>query len=371
MVVVLQGRRVWLAVIGLAAIVAPLATGCRNDGVTIGREGSPGTGGAAGAANTGVAGAGIGAAGAGGLAGAGTEGAGGSTADGGGGAAGGIDGSSVGGGAGIVTLRVANFFLPSGSTTGPSLDIYDDMYNFGIQPSASGTPLIAGLAYGTLSSYVKPRFVAGNGAGVELVALPAGRPSTDTTDAQQLWNGQDDGSQPQLTLAAYNQGGPTTLPLSGLNFYAYYEKGDEFDAPGIRGPIAPSPPTGQGEYLVSLDPVDVMVRPTGNFFFLVDDSCAPQINPSPSFPTVPGLPSISGAGEVPPLDFSEFAADPGAHSISVAFQSSSSTTPTCSELPGLRQGSATVSVAAGQQIITFVYGSSLTDLHLLTGAVAP
>jgi hypothetical protein len=30
-----------------------------------------------------------------------------------------------------------------------------------------------------------------------------------------------------------------------------------------------------------------------------------------------------------------------------------------------------VSVAAGQQIATFIYGSSLTDLHLLTGPIAP
>jgi hypothetical protein len=57
-----------------------------------------------------------------------------------GGAAGGIDGSSVGGGAGVVTVRVVNLTLASGPTAGPSLDIYDDMYDGSLQPSVSGTP---------------------------------------------------------------------------------------------------------------------------------------------------------------------------------------------------------------------------------------
>ena len=113
-------------------------------------------------------------------------GAGGSTSDGGGGlGAAGIGGASGGssGAAGAITLRVENVFRPSGSTTGPALDIYDDMYGgAGLQVSLSGKPIIAGLGYGKMSAYVRPHFVDDGGTAVELTALPAGSPSDDTTE---------------------------------------------------------------------------------------------------------------------------------------------------------------------------------------------
>lgn len=36
-----------------------------------------------------------------------------------------------------------------------------------------------------------------------------------------------------------------------------------------------------------------------------------------------------------------------------------------------QQGEQSITIAAGQQVIAFVYGTSVTDLHLLTAPVAP
>lgn len=299
-----------------------------------------------------------------------TGGAGGSATGGVGGLGGtGASGGGSPGAPGAIAVRVANVFLQSGTTSGLAIDIYDDMYNYGFQPSASGKPLIAGLPYGTMSGYVNPRFVNGNGAAIQLVALPAGSPSTDTTDARVLWGGTDDGSHPQLTLLLTNEGGDDGGPLSGFAYSDFYEKGEAPYSAVDRAPLAPPPPSGQGEYLVSLDAVGdpTPANPTGGYFFFVDDSCTPPLN---GYPNLPGVPLVYTVGGVSPGDFSQFATIPNPHQISVVAWNEPGT-PTCSDLLGARQGATTVSVAAGQQIITFIYGSSLTDLHLLTGPIAP
>jgi hypothetical protein len=312
----------------------------------------------------------------GGSGGSGAAGAGGSTADGGGGsAASGTGGSSGGssGAAGAITLRVVNIFRPSGSTTGPALDIYDDMYDAGLQPSLSGKPIIAGLAYGMMSDYVRPHFVEGGGTAVELTALPAGSPSDDTTDAQAFYYASDDGSHPQVTVVVRMETGVGAGPLASLEYDTFLEKGDE-TKPGLTtplstGPLAPPPPAGQGEYLVNLNAINDFdfSYPEGGYFFFVDDACAPPLNGNPN---LPGVPFVNAAGSTAPDDFSQFVASPGSHSISIVAWRDP-TTPTCADLLGARQAPTTVSVAAGQQIVTFIYGSSLTDLHLLTGLIAP
>ena len=304
-------------------------------------------------------------------------GAGGSTSDGGGGlGAAGIGGASGGssGAAGAITLRVVNVFRPSGSTTGPALDIYDDMYGgAGLQVSLSGKPIIAGLGYGKMSAYVRPHFVDDGGTAVELTALPAGSPSDDTTDAQPFYYADDDGSHPQVTVVVVMDGTGGGGPLSGFEYHTFLEKGDQ-TLPGLTtplstGPLAPPPPAGQGECLVNLNAMDNFdfSYPEGGYFFFVDDSCTPPLNGNPN---LPGVPFVNAAGATAPDDFSQFVASPGSHNISIVAWPDP-TTPTCAALLGSRQGTTTVSVAVGQQIVTFIYGSSLTDLHLLTGPIAP
>ncbi len=294
-------------------------------------------------------------------------GSGGSTAGSGGGAAGGIDGST-GGGDGVVTVRVVNLNLASGPTAGPSLDIYDDMYDGRLQPSVSGTPIIADLAYGTVSGYVNPRFVDSGGTSVRLVALPAGSPPTDTTDAEPFWSGIDNGSHPQLTILLDSDSPSSSAPGSFLAYTPYVEKGQD-SLSGAMGPLAPPPPAGEGEYLVNTFAVDDTINadPPGGYFFLVDDSCTPPLNGSQ---LMPGLPFVDTAGSLPPDAYAQFAAAPGTHSISIVAWSNTAT-PTCSDLLASRQATASVSLAAGQQILSLLYGTSFTDLHLLVAPIAP
>lgn len=295
-------------------------------------------------------------------------GSGGSTAGGGGRAVGGIDGSSIGGGAGVVTVRVVNLNLASGPAAGPSLDIYDDMYDGRLQPSVSGTPIIADLAYGTVSGYVNPRFVDSGGTSVQLVALPAGSPPTDTTDAEPFWTGIDNGSHPQLTILLNSDSPLSSAPGSFLAYTPYVEKGQD-SLSGAMGPLAPPPPAGEGEYLVNTFAVDDTINadPPGGYFFLVDDSCTPQLNGNHP---VPGLPFVDTAGSLPPDAYAQFAAAPGTHSISIVAWNNTAT-PACSDLLASKQATASVSLAAGQQILTLLYGTSFTDLHLLAAPIAP
>ncbi|HEY4394119.1 MAG TPA: hypothetical protein VGP64_08655 [Polyangia bacterium] len=288
-------------------------------------------------------------------------GGGGGSATGGAGGAGGASGSGGSGATGMISLRVVHTFLPSGMTIGPALDIYDEAIG---EPSTSATPLIAGLSYGTVSGYVKPHLQQG---GVfRLTALPAGSPPTDGTDQKGLWAGVDDGSHPQLTIVLSAEEPGVNTPLSGLAFSTYVEKGD--DSYGSMGPLAPTPPAGQGEYLAG--PIEVTAGNSvgGDYYLLVDDSCAPPLNGDPN---VPDLPLWAAADGVAPVSsFALFAATPGSHDLSVV-PWPSATPPTCQQLMGTGQGTITVSIAAGQQIITIAYGSSSTDLHLLTAPVAP
>jgi hypothetical protein len=340
----------------VAACVWLIGCGGTGGAANGGAGGQPMVGGAGGQGTAGAAGN-HGAAGASG--GSATGGAGGSVAG-----AGGASGGSSGA-AGAITLRVAHTFLQSGKTTGPALDIYDDMYNGGPQASASGKPLIAGLAYGKMSSYVKPRFVDLGGTAVRLMALPAGSPSTDFADAIDLWGDPDDGSHPQLTVQLVGESLSDATPLAGLAYHAWIEKGNDVFS-GAMGPLAPPPPAGQGEYLVSGSDA-IATEPVGGFstYFFVDDDCTPPLNGDTNLPGVPLV-----AIDISVSSFALFPAAPGPHAISLVATTGSST-PVCSDLLGSRQGIATVSVAAGQQILTLVYGSSVTDMHLLTGPIAP
>jgi hypothetical protein len=277
-------------------------------------------------------------------------------------------GASTGGSSGAaaaITVRLANLYQRSGGTSGAALDIYDDMYDGQPQPSVSGKPIIAGLTSGTISIYVKPRFVE-NGTAVRLTALPAGSSPSDTTDAKDFWGSTDDGSHLQLTVVMVNNGTDDRSALSGLGVHDFVEKGYDPNLE-VMGPLDPPPPTGQGEYLVSESVIDDVITNSPDYFFFIDDSCTPPLNGNP---TVTGLPLVFSTGNISANDYAEFSASPGAHQISIAAWSDP-TTPACADLLGHRQATAPVSVAAGQQIATFIYGSSLTDLHLLTGPIAP
>lgn len=291
--------------------------------------------------------------------GSGSTGAGGSGGQGGSPGGGATSGSVSG-----IRVRIANTFLPSG-TTGPSLDIYDSGTN-GL--TSSSKPIIAGLAYGTVSGYVTPHFESPNSTIVDFTALPAGSAPTDTKDAQGIWTTLDDGSHAQVTVLLTVQRLDVTgaSPLSGLSFTGFVEKGDDPSDPA--GPPAPLPPSGQGEFLASNQPYSASVAGAAPAFYLfVDGSCTPPLNGDPN---EPGVPLVFAAASGTPLSsFALFAAAAGSHSVSVVAWTSIDG-PTCDQLTAV-QGTTTQALTAGQQILTFIYGSSATDVHLLLAPIAP
>ena len=145
------------------------------------------------------------------------------------------------------------------------------------------------------------------------------------------------------------------------------EKGD--DGKGSKGPLAPAPPASRGEFLASARPLDDLVSNSDGLYFFVDGSCTPPLNGDPS---VTDLPDLFAADGVSPMSsFALFPADPGARQIAVV-DWSSAVTPTCMQLMGsTQQGEQSVTIASGQQVLVFVYGMSLTDMHLLTAPIAP
>jgi hypothetical protein len=276
---------------------------------------------------------------------------------------------STGGGPGaasMVTVRLANFVATEG-VSGRALDIYDDLS--GASVPASAQPLVANLAYGAVSGYVHPHVVTDpiRAGSIALTALPAGSPPTDTSDALPVWEmPPDDGSHPQLTVLLTYQGSNLldTGPLEGIAFSSFVEKGD--DPSGGTGPAAPAPPGGQGEFLVSTQGAPRSVMVAAGYFF-VDDSCTPPLNGDPN---MPGVPFIYATGMAPYANttFSLFPASPGSHPISIAPWTDVQA-PMCSDLTQ-RVAATTVTVAAGQQIFAFVYGTSATDIHLVTAPIA-
>jgi hypothetical protein len=256
-----------------------------------------------------------------------------------------------------MSMRVVNLFDPK-AVAGPALDIYDVQLN-----GQQATPVATNVAYGSASAYFTPH-VPANAFGqptVELFALPAGEdPVADKADAQGIGGAEDDGSHPQITwvLTADTGSAFGTGPLAGLSFSSRIEKGD---SNGDKSPVAPPAPSGQGEILVD---TSALSSANGALYLMIDDSCTPPTNGDSNMPGVPYL--STGAIDGNSTSFSIFPTAPGTHQVSVVSWTQS-TTPTCAQLTA-RQGATSIDVTAGQQVETYVYGTSLTDLHL---AVAP
>jgi len=269
-------------------------------------------------------------------------------------------------GAGTVSsahLRIGNFYTSNGQP-GPGLDIYD----VPLQGSAA-TPILTNVAYGTVSNYVQPHQLLNSlQKAVQLSALPTGEsPVSQKGDATAIGALLDDGSNAEATIIVSasgdsSLGGPTSL-LGSLQFTMRMEKGD--DGQGGKGPAAPLINDGSGEILVDTTTIPLNLSPS--LYLMIDDSCAPPINGDPN---EKGIPYIFGTDtSAVQSEFTVFATTAGTHQVSVVAWTSSDT-PTCKQLTD-RQGATSVDVTANQQVELYVYGSSLTALHLATGPIQP
>ena len=255
-------------------------------------------------------------------------------------------------------MRIVNLFAPN-KTPGPALDIYDVQLN-----GQKATPIAANIAYGGVSSYFSPH-VASDGTVLDLYALPAGEdPVAKKSDAQGFGGAQDDGSHPQITwVLTSDTGAPLKAnPLDGLASTSWVEKGTNN---GGKSPVAPSPPSGQGEIMV-----DTQAAPdqSAGIYIMIDDSCDPPLNGDPNAPGVP-LAFAAAGGKAPASAFALFATSVSSHQVSVVAWADA-TAPTCAQLTA-KQDTTTVDVSAGQQIEAYVYGTSDTDLHLALAPIQP
>jgi hypothetical protein len=267
-------------------------------------------------------------------------------------------GSSAAGQAGQPSVRIGNFYVDQNLQPGPALDLYDTPVG------QAGAPILTAVPHGSFSAYVHPPESAGI---VQMYVLPTGEdPVANMSDGKGVGGYQDDGSHLQETLILAGQGssGSGCLapgPICELSVSSVVEKGD--DANGSTGPVAPPPAAGQAELLVStqvLDDENLNAR----IYFFIDASCDPPLNGDAS--QEPGLPyvfAVSGSSH------SVFATMPGTHDISVVADSGSDL-PACAALAP-KQGHASVEIAAGQQDLVDVYGTSLTDLALAVAPIQP
>ena len=262
-----------------------------------------------------------------------------------------------------MSIRFANFFTSHGKP-GPAVDIYDTPVG------QAATPLLANVAYGTVSAYAHPNLEPNSlpGEGVTAYyALPAGEnPVTNKADGAGIDGIEDDGSHPQITMLLVPDSGSSLDdgPLSGLSSSERVEKGDDN---GSKGPVAPPAPAGKGEILVDASAITNLQTGTLELYLSSDGSCAPPINGDPQMPGVPYI--FASATSPVKSGYSIFPVAPGTHQVSIVAWTTD-VAPTCAQLTH-KQGTMSISVTAGQQVEVYAYGTSLTDLHLAAGPVQP
>ncbi len=283
---------------------------------------------------------------------------------------GGSTGQAAGGGTvSNLNLRIANFMSQIG-TAGPALDIYDDDLNPALPGGPAPQPLVSNVAFGTVSAYFHPH-VPADGGYIHLSALKAGSdPVADKADAGAFFVGANDNAQATIILTYDGQRPLSSAPLSTLvsgsiSFSNLLEKGGGASFGGDTANLAPPPPAGDGMFLAA--DREIPGNLAGFSYLMIDDSCAPALN-GPSNET--GVPYIFASDTATvQSSFALFPAAAGSHQVAVVFFGTG-TSPTCKDLTA-KQGATTVQLTAGEEALTFVYGTSATDLHLAIAPIAP
>jgi hypothetical protein len=282
--------------------------------------------------------------------------------------AGGAAAGAGGGDVSTLNLRIANFISQVG-TAGPALDIYGDALNPPTPGGAAPQPLFSNVAFGTVSAYFHPH-VPADGGYIHLYALKTGQdPVNDKADAGSFFVGTNDNAQATIVLTYDGQGPLSSAPplsaIGSISFSSFLEKGGGTSFGGDTAPLAPPPPAGDGMFLAADH--DIPGNLSGTNFLMIDDSCAPPLN---GLTNEPGLPRIFNSSSATVQSaFALFPASAGSHQVSVV-SNDTSTLPTCQGLTP-KQGTTTVQLTAGEEALTFVYGTSATDLHLAIAPIAP
>jgi hypothetical protein len=280
-------------------------------------------------------------------------------------------GGSTAGGAGAestLNLRIANFMSQTG-TAGPALDIYDDALTAAQSGGPTPVPLISNLAFGAVSAYFHPH-VPADGGYIHLLALKAGQdPIKDAADAGAFFVGANDVAQVTVVLTYDGQeplsSAPPLSAIDSISFNMILEKGGGATFNGATASPPAIPSAGDGMFLARDS--DVPGNLSGTDYLMIDDSCTAPLNGDPNRPGVPLIFSASSAAIQ--SEFALFPASAGSHQVSVV-SFDTGTAPTCADLTP-KQGTMTVQLTAGEEALTFVYGTGPTDLHLAIAPIAP
>jgi hypothetical protein len=271
------------------------------------------------------------------------------------------DAVSPSGSISAVSVRIANLYVSDSLRPGPGLDLYDVQLT-----GQAAEPIATDVPYGSFSAYVHPHLVANAVTKIiQLSVLPTGEnPVADMKDAKSIGALIDDGSGAQETILLANDLGGLRQPdvLDALSFSSFVEKGD--DGNGGKAPVAPAAPGGQGELLASTQ-VLTSENLHGGAYLMIDSACDEPLNHDPNSTGVPEIFATDTATYT--TGFALFPVAVGSHQVSVVW-SNTSVAPTCAGLTA-KQGQTSVDTTAGQQSLVFVYGTSLTDLHLAVGPI--
>jgi hypothetical protein len=275
-------------------------------------------------------------------------------------------GNSAAGSVSDMSFRIVNLYVTGTSQPGPALDIYD------VQLSGqSAKPILTNVAYGAFSAYVHPHTAPDSFSKISyLEAMPAGEdPVANKADATSIGVMQDDGSHPQETILLADDMGGARLPgpLASLSSSTFVEKGD--DADGGKPPVLPAPPAGDGQLLASTAVMDDQRLHGNGWYLMIDDSCNEPLNHDPNSTGLPEIFAVASATATASTGFALFPVTAATHQVGVVTWADAMT-PTCAQLTP-KQGTVSVDVTAGQNSQVFVYGTSLTDLHVAVGPIQP
>lgn len=239
-------------------------------------------------------------------------------------------------------VRVANMLELAGQPSVP-VDLYDVRI-----PDSTTVPLVKNLAYGQVSDYVSPRAADNfNGSPSNLYIFPTG-----TKQASNPYGDRIDNigfvATDQITVAL----GPTNFAgTPGISLPALDEAGKRLNPSRDSTRVIPS-----GQALLIVLQANTNVDSLPELYLMVDGACPLTTNnPKNTHPTSLGT------------DLN-FAVSPGTHTLGVVTSPRGKGLLTCvGKKPGQ---TSTVSVAAGQRYVVFVYGVASEGFKTVSAQIA-
>jgi hypothetical protein len=251
----------------------------------------------------------------------------------------------------LAKVRVANFYLNANGTPGATLDLYDTP-----TPSKAEKPLISGLAYGQVSSYVSPRaegpesLFVGNDYGSLFMFEHGCKTNGGTVDGEQpgsaiVQTGWLKGQQETVVMGD-GFDGPQTSP-STLSIH-------EVEPPHQGQTYVLKPPAGKGMLIVNDFGLVENTPKVPGVELRIDGHCANSI-------LTGGPPASPNPGAFEAFIFQntgDFPLSPGAHTVNLVADPAPGAALNLQQCNAAPQRTYTkVKISPSAPVMLFVYGS--------------